>query len=276
VKNMAKRKTVSKANPISSTIGLGILGMLFLGFAAYRIAGVSQADNVAPVPLPHDNTQQAVTDPVTGVSLSGVGLVMISRDGCSWCDKFTKEEAPKFESVGYQFESTKAIKTDKYPKFRIWDGKAWTDRVGFFTLEDFKNGDAKSPELPPDRTEAEPVPNIAPVPQTPRDAKPGPTVAPAVVRKVSPAKVRAVDPVSGFVVTGPTVIILSTDGCAPCLTWDRTAGSVLRLKDIEVFAIKTVQKPSYPAFRIFDGKNWHDRAGSRTTAEEILSLIAFP
>lgn len=252
---------------MSSSIGFALFGMLLLGFAAYRVAGVSRAESGPDEVAPVDPVPQSVTDPVTGVKLSGTGIVMISRDGCSWCDKFEREEKPKFESVGYHVETTKKIKTDKYPKFRIWDGSTWTDRVGFFTLEQFKGTAEKAPELAPERDEAKPESEPAKVPEPKADAKPAATVA--VVKE----KTRSVDPVSGFVVHGPTVIILSTDGCAPCITWDRTKGSFLRSKDVDVFAIKTVRKPSYPSFRIFDGKRWHDRTGPQTTAEEVLALI---
>ncbi len=264
---MAKKKQPANANKISSAIGFAILGLLLLGFVAYRIAGVSRAEDQPPEVI-NDQVPTKVKDPVTGIELSTTGIIMISRDGCSWCDKFEQEERPKFESVGYQVEVTKAIKTDQYPKFRIWDGERWSDRTGFFTLQDFRAN--KAPEIAQEATEAKPGPIVEP--------KPEPLVAtkPEAKAAAPKQKTKAVDPVSGFIVYGPTVIILSADGCAPCLIWDRTKGAVLRSKDVEVFAIKTVRKPSYPAFRIFDGKNWHDRAGSRTTAEEILSLISGP
>lgn len=94
-----------------------------------------------------------------------------------------------------------------------------------------------------------------------------------------PAKVArepavSVDPVSGFHASVPAVIMLSTPGCAPCKTWEAANGGKFSAMKVKYFSVDDVPQPSYPAFRVYDGKGrWHGRTGSRTTFAEIMSLI---
>lgn len=117
--------------------------------------------------------------------------------------------------------------------------------------------------------EPKPVPKIEPkpvaLPADPVPAKPAP---------VAKHPVDSVDSVSGFHASEPTVIMLSTPGCAPCKMWAAAKAPLLAKEKVKYFSVDDVPQPSYPAFRIYDGKGrWHGKTGSRTTIAEIMALI---
>jgi hypothetical protein len=82
----------------------------------------------------------------------------------------------------------------------------------------------------------------------------------------APAKRVYVDPVSGAKVSGPAVIMLSTDGCQPCEAWWAKNPAPLRKQRWQVERVSGVfvGVPRYPSFRVFDGKDWHTEVGPLT------------
>jgi hypothetical protein len=218
---------------------------------------------------------------------------MLSIDGCSWCQKWKNEEQPKFDEAQIDTHVVDTIERPGYPAFRMWNGFQWKEHVGFMTFEEFRNGDLNQTQASARVTlvsslNAKPQPEPAkPAPQPVKASAPAKTVA--QLKPAAPAKTVSIsapatkpvsagvsiDPVSGFHVSKPTVIVLSKDGCGPCITWERDVAPTIRSKDVDVFSTKLVVQKSYPTFRIYDGKGrWHTRAGSKTTATEILGLIS--
>ncbi len=103
---------------------------------------------------------------------------------------------------------------------------------------------------------------------------PKPAMVPAKPAPVAKPPVKSVDPVSGFHASEPTVIMLSTPGCAPCKMWEAANGAKFHALQVKYFSVDDIPQPSYPAFRIYDGRGrWHGRTGSRTTIAEIMTLI---
>ena len=69
----------------------------------------------------------------------------------------------------------------------------------------------------------------------------------------------SVDPVSGYVASGPTVVMLSTAGCLPCEQWRNSSRPAeLRSKGWHVDTVQGVASPTgyYPVWRVYDGNTW--------------------
>ena len=83
---------------------------------------------------PPSETRQAsklVRDPVTGVEVSGRAVIMISKQGCAPCEQLKRETLPQAREAGYETTIVEQP-SDRYPKCRIYDGRRWSERVGFF------------------------------------------------------------------------------------------------------------------------------------------------
>lgn len=229
-----------------------------------------------------------VVDEVTGIEVDGETVIMLSMEGCSWCKKWIAEEQGKFESVSIKTYVRDDVQRPGYPVFRLYNGSSWREHVGFMTFEEYRNGELQGLGSPDRVTlvsavKAEPpkaVEPLKPAPAVTPTAKPANAAQP-VKAASSPAPaskpvsaVVSVDPVSGFHCSKPTVIVLSTEGCGPCLTWEQNVAPTVQSKGVDVFSTKAIVQKSYPTFRIYDGKGkWHMRSGSKTSASEILGLI---
>ncbi len=75
-----------------------------------------------------------------------------------------------------------------------------------------------------------------------------------------------VDPVTGITVYGPTVIMISTPGCGPCVMWWGIDGqpserAAVKARGWTTERTENVAAASYPRYRIFDGLQWFDHVG---------------
>jgi thioredoxin-related protein len=83
---------------------------------------------------PPDETRQAakpVRDPVTGIEVSGRAVIMITKVGCPPCERMKRETLPVAKESGYEIH-TEELPAEQYPTTRIFDGRRWQTRVGFF------------------------------------------------------------------------------------------------------------------------------------------------
>ena len=83
---------------------------------------------------PPFETRQAakpVRDPVTGIEVSGRAVIMITKVGCPPCERMKRETLPVAKESGYEIH-TRELPAKQYPTTRIYDGRRWTERVGFF------------------------------------------------------------------------------------------------------------------------------------------------
>ena len=83
---------------------------------------------------PPAETRQAsklVRDPVTGVEVSGRAVIMISKKGCAPCEMLKRETLPEAREAGYETTIVEQS-AESYPTCRIFDGRRWQTRVGFF------------------------------------------------------------------------------------------------------------------------------------------------
>jgi thioredoxin-related protein len=83
---------------------------------------------------PPDETRQAskpVRDPVTGIEVSGRAVIMISKQGCAPCEMLKRETLPQAREAGYETTIVEQA-AERYPTTRIFDGRRWQTRVGFF------------------------------------------------------------------------------------------------------------------------------------------------
>jgi thioredoxin-related protein len=72
-----------------------------------------------------------VRDPVTGIEVSGRAVIMITKVGCPPCERMKRETLPVAKDDGYEIH-TRELPAKQYPTTRIYDGRRWTERVGFF------------------------------------------------------------------------------------------------------------------------------------------------
>lgn len=72
-----------------------------------------------------------VRDPVTGVEVSGRAVIMISKQGCAPCEMLKRETLPAARAAGYETTIVEQP-AESYPTCRIFDGRRWQTRVGFF------------------------------------------------------------------------------------------------------------------------------------------------
>jgi thioredoxin-related protein len=83
---------------------------------------------------PPTETRQAsklVRDPVTGIEVSGRAVIMISKQGCAPCEQLKRETLPEAREAGYETTIVEQP-SERYPTTRIFDGKRWQTRFGFF------------------------------------------------------------------------------------------------------------------------------------------------
>jgi hypothetical protein len=83
---------------------------------------------------PPTETRQAskpVRDPVTGIEVSGRAVIMISKQGCAPCEMLKRETLPEAREAGYETTIVEQA-AESYPTTRIFDGRRWQTRVGFF------------------------------------------------------------------------------------------------------------------------------------------------
>lgn len=74
---------------------------------------------------------KATTDPVTGITVKGPAVIMISKDGCAPCQRMKSETLPRAAKDGYEVQVIERP-CERYPTTRIFDGSRWSQRVGFF------------------------------------------------------------------------------------------------------------------------------------------------
>ena len=77
----------------------------------------------------------AVRDPVTGIEVRGASVVMISKEGCPPCELMKKETLVDARADGYEVFVIE-LKAERYPTTRIWNGREWRQRSGFFRWGD--------------------------------------------------------------------------------------------------------------------------------------------
>ena len=77
----------------------------------------------------------AVRDPVTGIEVRGKAVIMIASDGCPPCERMKRETLPEASSDGYEV-SVIEQECERYPTTRIWNGREWRQRSGFFRWGD--------------------------------------------------------------------------------------------------------------------------------------------
>jgi hypothetical protein len=84
----------------------------------------------------HDASRvDAVRDPVTGLEVRGASVIMISKEGCAPCALMKKETLVEARADGYEVFVIER-KAERYPTTRIWNGREWRQRVGFFRWGD--------------------------------------------------------------------------------------------------------------------------------------------
>jgi hypothetical protein len=76
-----------------------------------------------------------VRDPVTGIEVRGASVIMISKEGCPPCELMKKETLVDARADGYEVFVIER-KSERYPTTRIWNGREWRQRVGFFRWGD--------------------------------------------------------------------------------------------------------------------------------------------
>jgi hypothetical protein len=79
-----------------------------------------------------DEIRDRIVDPVTGREVKGKTVIVVSRDWCKYCGDLIRTEMPKAKRAGYTVIVDKKTESMGYPMTRIWDGKAWEQRDGFF------------------------------------------------------------------------------------------------------------------------------------------------
>jgi hypothetical protein len=79
-----------------------------------------------------DEIRDRIVDPVTGREVKGKTVIVVSRDWCKYCGDLIRTEMTKAKRAGYTVIVDKTTEAMGYPMTRIWDGKAWEQRDGFF------------------------------------------------------------------------------------------------------------------------------------------------
>ncbi len=105
----------SKTDGVVIVLALIACGILFLANPPYETRQASKP----------------VRDPVTGIEVSGRAVIMISKQGCAPCERMKRETLPAAKESGYEIH-TKELPAEQYPTTRIFDGRRWQTRVGFF------------------------------------------------------------------------------------------------------------------------------------------------
>ena len=79
-----------------------------------------------------DEIKDRIIDPATGREVKGKTVIVVSRDWCQYCQDLIKSEMPKAKQDVYTVVIDKEAAAMGYPMTRIWDGRRWTQRDGFF------------------------------------------------------------------------------------------------------------------------------------------------
>jgi thioredoxin-related protein len=82
-----------------------------------------------------DGRHDPVKDPVTGIEVDKPTVIMITKEGCAPCEQMKRETLPKAMDNGYTIWTIEQ-KAERYPTTRIWNGREWRQRVGFFRWGD--------------------------------------------------------------------------------------------------------------------------------------------
>jgi hypothetical protein len=102
------------------------------GQELFRPANVARKV-VKPIVRPIiDEIRDRVIDPVTKKEVSGPSVIVVGRDWCEPCKRLMSEEMPKAKADGYKVIYDKTTAAGSFPTVRIWDGRKWSTRVGFF------------------------------------------------------------------------------------------------------------------------------------------------
>ena len=67
-------------------------------------------------------------------------IIMFTRDGCVWCDRWLAVEAPKFRQEGYSIAFSHDHSYSVVPVFEFNDGSVKKMRSGYFSFENWKAG----------------------------------------------------------------------------------------------------------------------------------------
>ena len=90
-------------------------------------------DVVRPIVRPViDEIRDRIVDPVSRKEVSGPTVIVIGRSWCAPCKKLMAEEMPKAKADGYAVIYDDKSLARVFPTVRIWDGKKWKQRSGFF------------------------------------------------------------------------------------------------------------------------------------------------
>lgn len=80
-----------------------------------------------------------IVDPVTGVSVGGPAIVMLSLNGCQPCALWQAQERPKYTRQGWEVPAPVfGAAAPVYPSFRIYDGKKWHAHNGWLSGDDVR------------------------------------------------------------------------------------------------------------------------------------------
>jgi hypothetical protein len=102
------------------------------GQQMFRPANVARKV-VKPIVKPIiDEIRDRIVDPVTGREVNGKTVIVVSRDWCKYCGDLIRTEMPKAKADGYTVIVDKKAEAMGFPMTRIWDGRRWTQRDGFF------------------------------------------------------------------------------------------------------------------------------------------------
>jgi hypothetical protein len=67
-------------------------------------------------------------------------IIMFTRDGCVWCDRWLAVEAPKFRQQGYSIAFSHDHSYSVVPVFELNDGSSKKTITGYFTYESCNTG----------------------------------------------------------------------------------------------------------------------------------------
>ena len=79
-----------------------------------------------------EEIRDRIVDPVTKKEVSGPSVIVVGREWCGQCRKLMSEEMPKARADGYKVIYDDKTAAGSYPTVRIWDGRKWSTRSGFF------------------------------------------------------------------------------------------------------------------------------------------------
>lgn len=80
------------------------------------------------------------TDPLTGTSVNGPAVLMITNGRCSWCDRWWAASRQALVDQGWRVEKVVGSfpGVDVYPTFRVYDRKTWSQHSGYMSMDDLR------------------------------------------------------------------------------------------------------------------------------------------